>query len=249
MDWLLNLSMKSIDIASSRSPSSSTFLFLYLHDSYKDQAQLVKEVRSGGEERSDDPSLQSPINPSLVSCSSLRSSPSLQSDFSNVELHVNPSKSTVIDSLSSCGRLNTVRLDADDILHPSFILNLADAAKSATGVVTYGAMSLPMLTLSRSESGALNCNQQHRGHRKGAKHLYHFSLGQTVSVPYNLWKEKAPATMNWGNHVHVEKTLRTTFQGTKVSAVDFKQDPGYYTITSLSGHFPFEHPKACNLER
>ena len=56
MNWLLNISMKSIDVASSRSPSSTSFLFLYLHDSYKDQAHLVKQ--------SDFPNVRLYVNPS-----------------------------------------------------------------------------------------------------------------------------------------------------------------------------------------
>ncbi|GMI12925.1 hypothetical protein TrLO_g3704 [Triparma laevis f. longispina] len=43
MSWLLNLSMRSINVASSRSPHSSTFLFLDLEDSYKDQQALVDQ--------------------------------------------------------------------------------------------------------------------------------------------------------------------------------------------------------------
>ena len=87
-----------------------------------------------------------------------------------------------------------------------------------------------------------------RGQKPGAEDPYHFSLGQTVSVPYGLWRSKSPGRMSWGNHVHVEQTLRTVFGEAKVSRADFERDPGYYTITSLSGHFPFQQPPACDLK-
>ena len=54
----------------------------------------------------------------------LHSSIIRHADFPNLILHMNPSKKIIIESLSSCTRLNTVRLDADDIIHPDYIETL-----------------------------------------------------------------------------------------------------------------------------
>ena len=170
-------------------------------------------------------------------------------EFPHLKININLPNNEIASALSHCSRLNTVRLDADDILHPSFIPSVSAQTKNAEGVVTLGALALPMITLSRREDGGLNCMVDRRGHRKNAKHMYHFSLGQTVSLPYDLWLSKTPGQLAWGNHVHVEGTLRQTFKGSKVSSVDFKDDPGYYMITSLSGHFPFQHPPACDVDK
>ncbi|GMH65202.1 hypothetical protein TL16_g04141 [Triparma laevis f. inornata] len=39
--------------------------------------------------------------------------------------------------------------------------------------------------------------------------------------------------------------LKNSFgKGEKIESIEFKQTPGYYMRTSLSGHFPSEHPLA-----
>lgn len=64
-------------------------------------------------------------------------------------------------------------------------------------------------------------------------------------MPVDLWKAKTPAQLQWGNHVHMIDMLKISFgKGEKIESIEFKQTPGYYMCTSLSGHFPSEHPLA-----
>ena len=69
----------------------------------------------------------------------------------------------------------------------------------------------------------------------------HASLGQTVSIPYDLWLKKTPGQLEWGNHMKVRFALKKKFK-TRVRVVDLKTMPGYYVLTSLSGHFPEVRP-------
>ncbi|GMH79664.1 hypothetical protein TrLO_g1232 [Triparma laevis f. longispina] len=167
---------------------------------------------------------------------------------------MNPQKHSV-KSHEDCERATFVRLDADDIISPSYLSLLSSEVKvqyeiEFGRVPNFGARELDQITMSRNKQAngkyTLGCKHIHRE----AEQLQ-FSLGQAVSIFVKDLLEHMPGTDSFGNHVHVSETLQDIVvkkgQKKKKVAQLFISKPGYYTMTSLSGHFPSNKPKKCDL--
>ena len=128
----------------------------------------------------------------------------------------------------------------------------AEDASEHGNVINYGSIKLDKIMLAKDENGTLGCRHE-RGHSN--PYRYQYSLGQTVSLLTEDWLNYMPGRTSFGDHTKVHKSLRTLMgenesSGGKVVKKVEIDNPGYYMITSLSGHFPDKKrrvPTTCKV--
>ena len=218
--WLTDVSLASVDLAASETKGNRVGLFLTLSDAYKKLAARVDPLK-----------------------------------YPHVSIHKNKAASDVISVGQGSGRRASdfVRLDADDVLSPTYLklFNLAVREQEeikAGRVINYGSIKLDKIIMARHKDGSLGCEHSVRKHRPDSRDKYQFSLGQAVSILVEDWLTYMPGRTSFGDHRYVKETLQQLLKKKKdkVKRVQI-QDSGYYMLTSLSGHFPYEKPKRCKL--
>lgn len=218
--WLTDVSLASVNLAASETKGNRVDLFLTLHDAYERLAARVDPLK-----------------------------------YPRVSIYQPKAASDVISVVKDrdCERATFVRLDADDVLSPTYLkrLNLALREQEdieAGCVINYGSIKLDKIVMARREDGSLGCEHSVREHRPDSRDKYQFSLGQAVSILVEDWLTYMPGRTSFDDHRYVKKTLQSLMKEEKGKVKRIQiHDPGYYMLTSLSGHFPYEKPETCEL--